>query len=337
MPSQDDPSLHLILADGGLDHFVLALPAFAALRRHHDSSQLTLWTTADVVPFAEAAPYFDTVEQMPEVPWRFGSDAKALRQRIAETGFATVYDLFPTTQTARLFALYEPLLPFLSRPPGPAWSGPYLAAQHSTLGLASGLHLEDRALSQLRAAGVEADGHADLSWVGSQIKGFTLPVSLDRHLVLIVCDETAPFWTISQTAAFCARAIELERTPVLVSLTGASPLAAEAKALCPAAVDLTGTGSVFDMVALAWAAEAAVGPDCGLMHLVARTGCRAALLFGPGSDPAVRRPKLKSASVLQRHDIGAITVTEVTRALKLSEPGRTPAAKDSNVTPFSPA
>ena len=305
---------HLILADCGLDDLILGLTAFAALRQFHQDDHLELWTKADGQAFMRLSPYVDDVSDMPDVPWRFHNEAKVLHSHFEDAGYERVYDLFPTDTTARLHKLLQGV-PLIRGKAGTAvWSGPYKEAALSTLALSGGLHTEQRLLAQVAAAGAPPDVHADLSWIGSQVEQFKLPVALDKRLVLIVMAQDLG-WSEDRLNDFAAAVVKSGRTPVLLGTSDdrSSRIAEN----CQGVVDLTDRTSVTDAVCLAWAAEGALGPDAGLTHLIARAGCNTALLFGPGSDPAIRKPRVPSASVLQRHDLEAITVTEALQTLGL--------------------
>ena len=304
---------HLILADCGLDGLVLSLTALAALRAYHGEDHLTLWTRKEALEFATLSPYADEVKCMPDVPWQFRSEAKALHSHFAETPYGRVYDLFPSEQTDRLHKIVEGIPLVRGRAGQADWSGPYKNATFSTLALSGGLHTEQRLLAQIAAAGIPPDVHADLSWVGSQVAQFKLPVALDKRLTLIVLDAHRG-WPLDRVQEFVGTVVNAGRTPALL---GDSGVAGRLQDLGVVAENLTGQASISDVVCLAWAAEAAVGPDTGLTHLIARAGCRTALLFGPGSDPAIRKPRQSSATVLQRHDLAAITVREVIQTLGL--------------------
>jgi ADP-heptose:LPS heptosyltransferase len=85
---------------------------------------------------------------------------------------------------------------------------------------------------------------------------------------------------------------------------------------CPSAVDLTGRATLNEVVLLAWAATAAIGPDSGLTHLTATAGCRSVVLYDATSDPALVGQRGAAVTILRRPRLSDISPGEVMAALK---------------------
>lgn len=85
--------------------------------------------------------------------------------------------------------------------------------------------------------------------------------------------------------------------------------------MCPSTIDLTGKATVNELVFLAWAATAAVGPDNGVMHLMAAAGCRSVVLFNGASDPALVGQRGARVTILRRPQLSEVLIGEVLASL----------------------
>jgi len=104
--------------------------------------------------------------------------------------------------------------------------------------------------------------------------------------------------------------------PVLVGEQEAPEISEVVRDVVAETVDLCGKASHVEMVFLAWAANSAVGPDNGLMHLITTAGCKGVVLYDPGSDAALCGHRGPDVTILRRHDLASITAAEVVQALK---------------------
>ena len=84
----------------------------------------------------------------------------------------------------------------------------------------------------------------------------------------------------------------------------------------PETRDVTGHGTLTDLVFLAWASRGAVGCDNGLMHLFAAAGCRSIVLYDGTSDPARTGPRGADVRILRRGRLAEIPVNEALAALR---------------------
>jgi len=80
---------------------------------------------------------------------------------------------------------------------------------------------------------------------------------------------------------------------------------------CPDAIDITGKAPLIDTVFLTWAAAAAVGGECAVMHIAAIANCRCIGLCARGSDPAVSGPRGQRLQILNRPRLNEIITHEI--------------------------
>lgn len=159
-----------------------------------------------------------------------------------------------------------------------------------------------------------------------RVRAFTTPFRMDEAFVLFSIDGGPGAPWPAENYADLARIMDLDgKRPVLVGFAPAAATVATITALCPTAVDLSGTINVNDLIFLTWAA-AAVGPDNGIMHLTAAAGCPTVVLFDRASDPALVAPRGDVVSILRRDQLADIPVSEVAASLRRgrSTPKRSP-------------
>jgi ADP-heptose:LPS heptosyltransferase len=308
----------LVISTQGLKRFVPALGAMGAIRAHHRDAHIVLLTDRTTSAFAGTAPYFDEI-------WIDPTDGALalrrlwdLRKQLTAESFDIVYDLDGTAHTARLFWLMHGRRALPLNRESIAWSGviPGTALSYDDP-RQSAMHLVDRWAAQLKIAGIGAVLRPDMSWVARQVQSFTVPFRMTEPFVMITgAPGPGQPWGAERYGEL-ARVLASEgQIPVLMGPdvpAGIWPAVAES---CPSAVDLTGRATVNEMVFLAWAATAAVGPDNGVMHLTAAAGCPTVVLYDNASDPALVGQRGSKVTILRRPRLADIPVGEVVAALR---------------------
>ena len=317
----------LVIATTGLERFVPALGSMAALRAHHHGATIILLTTAVIAAFAASSPYFNGVWVDDTEGSRDVRRWLALRRRLREQAFDRVYDFDASPHSKTIFWLMYGRRGFFDRNTLP-WSGavPGTALARTDPDHAA-MHLVDGWTAQLRTAGVHGVLRTDVSWVARRVRAFTMPFRMDEAFVLFSIDGGPGAPWPAENYADLARIMDLDgKRPVLVGFAPAAATVATITALCPTAVDLSGTINVNDLIFLTWAAAAAVGPDNGIMHLTAAAGCPTVVLFDRASDPALVAPRGDVVSILRRDQLADIPVSEVAASLRRgrSTPKRSP-------------
>lgn len=314
----------LVIAAGGLARFVPALGAMASIRASHTGAQVILLTAPETAGFAATAPYFDDVwtdhtAQGWDIPHILN-----LRRRLRATPFTRVYDLDCDGHSLFLFRLMHGFFP--KNLAAIAWSGtlPGTLLSHTDL-RRTAMHLADRWALQLKTAGIPATLRPDLSWVARHVKSFTLPFRMTDPFVLVAATPGpgGTNWTPAQYGELATALGAEGQRPVLVDHRPRPDIAEQMTAHNPATIDLSGKGNLNELILLAWAATAAVGPDNGIMHLVAVAGCKSVVLYDQASDPALVGQRGSAVTILRRLRLGDIPVGEVIAAALKGRPAGT--------------
>jgi ADP-heptose:LPS heptosyltransferase len=292
---------------------VQAMSALAALRAHHKGARLIALVAPESLFIAKALPYVDDLWLDPRASAWDLRRTWDLRAELRSVSFARVYDF----EHSRSSALYFRLMHGWRIAPEAlgriAWSGdmPGTALYHDKP-RKTGMHVVDRLQDQLRAAGVYEFLPADVSWAARQVREFSAPFRLNQPFAMLCLDtEGGEAWPAERQAALAEWLASRKLTPLLVGFSEHAALAEQITQRCPDAIDITGKAPVIDTVFLAWAAVAAVGGDCAVMHLAAAANCRCVLLYGAGSDPAVDAPRGQRTQVLHRPRLAEIQTSEL--------------------------
>jgi len=293
--------------------FVLAMAALAALRAHHTSARLIGLVTPATKTLAQALPYLDDLWLDPRAS---GWDVRAvleLRAELRAATFARVYDF----EQSRVSRLYFRLMHGWRIAPEALkeidWSGEVVGTSlfHDNP-RKTGMHFSDRLRDQLRVAGVLEHLPADVSWAARQVREFSAPFRMNQPFAMLCLDgESGEAWPVERYAALAEWLAARKLTPLLVGFSAHPDLAERIGQRCPDAIDITGQSPVIDTVFLAWAAAAAIGGDCALMHLAAVANCRCVVLYGAGSDPAIAGPRGRQVQVLSRARLNEIATPEI--------------------------
>ena len=291
----------LVIRLGALGDFCNSFPAFAAIREHHEADRVTLLTTAPFEALARASPWFDEVrlDARPAITDLPG----LLRLRRQLTGFARVYDLQTSGRSSKYFYL-------AGRPP---WSGIARGCAFPDRNPRRGaLPTVARQRAQLDQAGVPAC-EPDLTWLAT--RGPALP---PPYALLVPATSNAhggaKQWPVVRYAAIATLLTARGITPVITGAAADAPAAAQIRAACPAALDLTGKTDLLALAGLAHRAALALGGDTGPIHLAGIMGCPTVALFSPFSDPANATPE-GNGTVLRVPDLAALGTETVAAAV----------------------
>jgi ADP-heptose:LPS heptosyltransferase len=292
----------LVLKLGALGNVVLSLGAFAAVRQHHPTAEITLLTTAPYAGWLSRSPYFDNIWLDTRPDWWNAPGWIGLRRRLAKARFTRVYDL----QTSKRSNAYFRLFP---RAASPEWSGIAPGCSHPDRDPnRDHIHDADRQAGQLRQAGITHIPPADLSWSTANLTRFNLPA---RYALLVPASSPHRLqkrWPVENYRALAEHLADAGITPVVLGTPSEAPLATT---IGPAAIDLTGRTALSDLPSLARGAVVAIGNDTGPMHLAAVAGCPSLVLFSHDSDPGLCAPRGPAVTVLRRPDLADLCISEV--------------------------
>jgi len=308
----------LVIPGPGLGRFVQTLGALSALRRHHAGQRIVVLTSAEAAAFAGATPFVDSVIIDEELPWWDLRATLALRKTLRQMHTACVYDFGDPVRSKWLFRLKHGWRVPADKLAAIAWSGRVPGtALYDPHAQRAGMHIVDRVIAQLGDAGIAEVPLPDLSWVARTVKSYTAPFKMNEPYVLIGLDGgPGGAWTTAAVIAAAAWAASQGLTPVLVGLSPQPLIAEEVQDAVPRTRDISGQAPGSDLVFLAWGARAAVGPDSGLMTLIATAGCKSAVLCGTGSDPTVEGPRGPHVAVVRRDNLADIKFAEIARLLE---------------------
>ncbi|MBT6511525.1 MAG: glycosyltransferase family 9 protein [Alphaproteobacteria bacterium] len=303
----------LVIRLGALGDFVLSSGAYRAIREFHGDAHIVLLTTAPYENLARAGGWFDEV-WLDDKPswWQFGP-VRELRQRLNEGAFDRVYDL----QTSDRSCAYHRLF----RRPRPEWSGIARGCSHPQANTGrDAMHTVERQADQLKMAGLEHIPGPDLSMVEADVTAFNLPASY-----VLVMPGSAPQrpekrWPAERYGELSHQLKGMGLTSVLIGGPAEKEAALEIAKSRSDVIDLMGRTSFEQIAVLAQGATLAIGNDTGPMHLAATAGCPSVVLFSHASDPDITAPRGRSVTVLQRYDLGDLSVDEVGYAARKALP-----------------
>ncbi len=306
----------LVIKLGALGDVVQATGPFAAIRRHHAASPVTLLTTRPFAGFLAASPWFDRVEVDPRAAWWDLAGQRRLAAHLRGGGYARVYDL----QTSRRSSRYLRLFPRRARP---EWSGIARGASHPDADPdRDRLHTLERQVGQLWFAGIAAVPPPDLGWVPDG----SLPVAPPFALLVPGGSAHRPAKRWPHFAALATGLANRGLTPVWLGGTAEAELTARLAAAVPGSVDLAGRTDLADLVRLGRAASVAVGNDTGPMHVLAVAGAPALVLFSADSDPALCAPRGDRVRILREPRLADLPAARVLDAVLSIVPSVSPAA-----------
>ncbi len=299
----------LVIKLGALGDFILAMGPFAAIRKHHADSRVTLLTTGPFVALAEMSGYFDEVwvDTRPGV-LQIGA-WWGLRRRLRAAGFRRVYDLQTSDRSGMYFRLF-------GRARRPEWSGIAPGCSHPHANpRRDDMHSIERQKEQLAMAGIADLPAPDLSWLDADLTRFDLP---ERFALLV--PGGAPHrpekrWPGESYGDLAGRLQARGIRPVVIGTAKETPVLETIARLCPEAVNLADRTDLADIAGLARRALLAVGNDTGPMHLLAAVGRPSLVLFSGASNPELSAPRGPAVELLRVARLNELSVERVEGAL----------------------
>ena len=311
----------LVIKHGALGDLIQAFGPFAAIRPQHGGARIDLLTTPAFSPLMRRAPWFDRVLADPRPPaWNLVA-ALRLARTLAQESYARVYDLQTSARSSRLFHL---LRLFGSRP---EWSGVARGSSHRHAHPdRDRMHTLERQRDQLVSAGIATFPPPDLGWLDADLGRFALPPRFALLVPGASPHRPKKRWPAEHFGLLSSALVAKGIVPVIVGTAAEAALAARLRQACPAALDLTGQTSLFELAGLARRALFAVGNDTGPMHLVAALGRPALVLFSAASDPALCAPRGPFVRILRTADLRDLAPRSVLDALSGLDVSSAPSA-----------
>lgn len=295
----------LVIKLGALGDFIQALGPMAAIRRAHSDAHITLLTTKPFEEFARRCGYFDEIwlDRKPRalnIPgWL------SLRTKLLRGNFARVYDLQNNDRTSVYFRLF----PKARRP---EWVGAAKGASHANLSPErSAGHAFDGHVQTLALAGIKDVQIDNLQWIEEDLAAFSLPPAYVLFAPGCAPQHPHKRWPAENYAAIGNLLAKRNIRTVLLGTAAEADINRRIQALCPAAIDLTGRTSLFQIAALARKAQGAIGNDTGPMHLVAATGCPALALFSGASNTVKHAPRGANVTIIQEDKLENLDIKTV--------------------------
>lgn len=311
----------LVIRWGGLDDFVWAQTAFAAIHHHHIGETVTLLTTPGLAALGRRSGFFDAVWTVPPGQPE-AKELLGLRERVLGQDFRRVYDLQCSRRTSLLFRLLAP-----GR--RPEWSGVADGCSHPCD--PSGwdqLHPADRYRLQLAGFGIPVPPLPDVSWLTADIRHFGLPTLYVLLAPGSSARQAARRWPVREYARLARMLAEAGLQPVIAGFPVDAPLAARIVKQCPQAVDLTTRADLAEVAELARNAVVAIGNDTDLTQLIAATGCPTVALL-PDAGAAAGGPRGPDVSVLSAPTLEALPAEQVAAAVLEHVGRREPVAEQA--------
>ncbi|MBV8131386.1 MAG: glycosyltransferase family 9 protein [Alphaproteobacteria bacterium] len=290
---RSSPRKILVIKLSALGDFVQALGPAAAIRQHHAADEITLLTNHAFAGLARQSGLFDkiVIDSRPQL-FEIGAWV-ALRRVLRSSRFDRVYDLQTSDRSSFYFWLFLPAAP-------PEWSGIAWRCSHPHANLGRyPQHTIDKQAEQLLMAGIYP---TPLPRCPASTR--PLPAGLKEIAFFILIPGSSPRHPEKRWPAI--RYGELARQlfdatgllPVVIGGAGEEALAAEIRAVCPAAIDLVGRTELTGLVDLADTAAFTVGNDTGATHIAAAGGHPVVVLFSDASEPSRCAPRGREIHVL---------------------------------------
>ncbi|MGH1456021.1 MAG: glycosyltransferase family 9 protein [Alphaproteobacteria bacterium] len=301
----------LVIKLGALGDFIQALGPMKSIRAHHPAAHITLMTTPIFKIFGEKSDYFNEI-------WFENTRPKttnimgwiAFRKKLLTGNYTRIYDLQNNDRTNFYFKLF----PKSNRP---EWVGAAKNASHensSPTRIAG--HAFDGHKQTLGLAGIENIEIDNLKWINEDLSAF----NLKKPYILFVPGSAPQHPQKRWPAKYygeLAKQLTTEKYQIILLGTNAEKeVTDEIAKICPECLNLTGKTSLFQIVALAQSAAAAIGNDTGPMHIIAPTQCPSITLFSNHSNPERHAPLGKNVTTIQKENIENISEEEILNALK---------------------
>ena len=296
----------LVIKLAALGDFIQALGPFAAIRKHHLGSRITLLTSKPFVELAHASGLFDQVwiDRKPRVLAIGGW--LALRRQLLSGDFDRVYDL----QTSDRSSFYRRLFW-----PGedPEWSGIASGCSHPHNNAKRDfMHTVERQAEQLHIAGIEdVDVLGSMDALDAPVDQFALPSDIALLVPGGAAHRPEKRWPVEKFSELARQLFTDGVSPVLLGGSSEAKILEKISADCPQARNLCGQTSLLQIAALARHARMSVGNDTGPMHLVAAMGCQSVVLYSHASDPTLCGQRGPHVTYIRKPHLNDVTVEEV--------------------------
>lgn len=297
----------LVIKYSALGDFILALGPMQAIRKTHPQAHITLITTKLFYDMAQRSRWFDEIWVEGKPKWYDVAAWINLAKRLNAGKFDRVYDLQMNDRTKIIYRLFSKK---------PQWSG---VIKGSPLFYPNpdwrAMHALERHREILKVAGIEQVPLPDLSWMKTDVS----ILGLKRPYVLLI-PGSAPTrpekrWPPLRYGALALKLIQEGFDVAVLGTAAERDVIEKIIKACPAARDLSGRTSFYDIAALAMDAAACVGNDTGPTHLCSMTGCPTVALFSAASDPKQSAP-VGDVTVIQSDDLNDVTVGDVMKVLQ---------------------
>ena len=304
----------LVVKLGRFRDFVLAFGAFNAIRRHHADAHIILMTTRRYGEPARKSGWFDEVWEDGAPAWGRLGKVVGLIRRLRRTPLDLVYDLDNSQRTGRYrFWMRE----FWGNKADWSYSSrgflPFLRASQNIPE-----HYVEQLGRQLADVGIVDMSSPDLSWLAT---GYSGRYGLQDGYVLIAPGgafaRQGMGWPVGRFSELARRLAIEGRRPVIIGEQADAAANQIIAAASPEAMDLTGKTSLFDVAVLGTHANAALGNDSGVVHLLAAVGCSTAVMLSAASDPDRDAPRGRYVVMLRKENLADLPVSEVAAALRL--------------------
>ena len=298
----------LIIKHGALGDMIFAQGAFQAIRSHHKLDHITLLTTSPYASLSKAMGIFDQVwvDNRPR-PLTQSLACWKLFKKLNKAKFDYVYDL----QKSKRTRLYFKIMRWFFKP-FPKWCSKFLGCHFAyTDPHQNDLHIYDRHIKLLEAAGIKNVPLPSVSWMTSDISRFNLPKKF--YLFVPGCSPTQLHkrWEAAKYGAIAQSLVKKGITPVILGRDEEAEAIQAIQDICPESISLKNQTTLFDLGALGRSAVGALGHDTGPMHIVAVTGCPSILLFSYSSIPEHYAPRGFKAQVIHKKNLADVSVEEV--------------------------
>lgn len=303
----------LVLCQGDLRDFVLAMGAMQAIRAAHSRAELVLGVAPDMTAFAKLCPFADRVVD------EIGSDVKPVRTaciaELRKAAFDMIYDLDGNTASAQLRSAMQPRI----GAPLP-WSGPCEGCAFPGGARTPGKDEVDRLASQLVSAGAIAKGASlpapSFAWLRAKL-GDPPRLSPDYFAIsspyaLISLDDgrcgKARCWPQTEIESLAARLFEAGITPVLCGDKATGKLAQNVQMNVRDAKNIVARADTAQLISLAESAAIVIGTDTAALQ-IAGVFARPCILLAASAidDPARDAPRTPMSITI--HDASVETIS----------------------------
>ena len=303
------PDRILVIKLAALGDFIQALGPFAAIRKHHSGSHITLLTTQPFVELAHASGLFDQAWVDSKPPALAIGAWLDLRRQLLSGGFDRVYDLQTSDRSSFYRRLFWP-------GQNPEWSGIASGCSHPHDNAKRDfMHTVERQAEQLQMAGIEdVDGVGSMDAIDAPVDQYDFSGEIALLVPGGAAQRPEKRWPVEKFSELARQLVIDGMSPVLLGGPAETVILEHISGECPQARNLCGQTSLLQIAALARLARMSVGNDTGPMHLVAAMGCLSVVLYSHASDPALCGQRGPHVTYIRKPHLDDITVKEVKEA-----------------------